>query len=214
MTSISHGASPLAKARFPFAHPRTSSWRPGASRMAVLALVGGPAAVVLAIRAAQASRRSASGAAATAEDGYAAAPSREQAAVNLLGSYLLTLAGARSLNYVIEQRRPVRPWSRKTPGRRVHHFVPGVVLVLVSGAAAVLVRDGRAGPWLALPFGSGMALTLDETALLFEMEDVYWRQERIAVLQGAVALGAAVSLGFRLLRRGERGGSPAGGSAR
>ena len=30
---------------------------------------------------------------------------------------------------------------------------------------------------LALPFGVGMGLTLDESALLLELEDVYWSRE-------------------------------------
>jgi hypothetical protein len=46
---------------------------------------------------------------------------------------------------------------------------------------------------LALPFGSGAALILDETALLVELEDVY-RSER-----GARCLTLVV----RLVRRGE-----------
>jgi hypothetical protein len=58
-----------------------------------------------------------------------------------------------------------------------------------------------------VPFGIGMGLTLDESALLLELEDVYWTRDGILSVQIALAvmsmLGAA-ALGLRFLRRGEQ----------
>ena len=58
----------------------------------------------------------------------------------------------------------------------------------------------------ALPFGLGMALTLDESALLLELDDVYWSEEGILSVQitlTAMAGLAAFALALRVLRRGE-----------
>ena len=57
-----------------------------------------------------------------------------------------------------------------------------------------------------MPFGVGMGLTLDESALLLDLEDVYWRREGLLSVQitlTAIALLGALALGLRFLRRGE-----------
>jgi hypothetical protein len=51
-----------------------------------------------------------------------------------------------------------------------------------------------------------MGLTLDESALLLDLEDVYWRREGLLSVQitlTAIALLGALALGLRVLRRGE-----------
>ena len=58
-----------------------------------------------------------------------------------------------------------------------------------------------------MPFGVGMGLTLDESALLLELDDVYWSEEGILSVQIALAVAAmlaAVALAGRFLRRGEQ----------
>ena len=67
--------------------------------------------------------------------------------------------------------------------RHIHHYVPGIVIALASGAAAIVTRDERLEPILAVPFGVGMGLTLDESALLLELEDVYWTREGLLSVQ-------------------------------
>ena len=49
-------------------------------------------------------------------------------------------------------------------------------------------------------------MTLDESALLLELEDVYWTEEGLLSLQitlTAIALFGALALALRLARRGE-----------
>ena len=95
--------------------------------------------------------------------------------------------------------------------RHIHHFVPGIVLAFVSGGGALIV-DERHRELLAIPFGVGLGLTLDEWALLLELADVYWSEEGIVSLQvtlGTTALLATLMLALRLLRRGERTLRPA-----
>ena len=91
--------------------------------------------------------------------------------------------------------------------RHIHHFVPGIVLAFSSGAIAILTNNEEIEARLAIPFGVGMGLTLDESALLLELEDVYWSPEGLLGVQISLAVAAlmgAVVLGVRFIRRGER----------
>jgi hypothetical protein len=90
--------------------------------------------------------------------------------------------------------------------RHIHHYVPGIVIAFGSGAAAILTRSERLEPILAIPFGVGMGLTLDESALLLDLEDVYWRREGLLSVQitlTVIAMLGALALALRFLKRGE-----------
>jgi hypothetical protein len=91
--------------------------------------------------------------------------------------------------------------------RHIHHYVPGIALAFTSGAVAICTTNEEIERWLALVFGTGMGLTLDESALLLELEDVYWSEEGLLSVQitlAVIALLAALGLGVRFVRRGER----------
>ena len=78
--------------------------------------------------------------------------------------------------------------------------------VAVAGAVSIVTRSEGLEPVLAVPFGVGMGLTLDESALLLELEDVYWTREGLLSVQitlAVMAVLAALALGLRFLRRGE-----------
>jgi hypothetical protein len=126
---------------------------------------------------------------------------------NLLGSFALSFVAARSIAYGLRRRRRVGPFRNLRIGRRhIHHYVPGILLAFSSGAAAILTRNEALEPRLAVPFGIGMGLTLDESALLLELEDVYWTREGVVGVQislAAIATLASIALGIRFLRRGE-----------
>ena len=144
---------------------------------------------------------------AVAVEGYREMPRRENALLNLLGSFALSFSLARAITYLLRRRSRVGPFRNLRIGRRhIHHFVPGILLAFGSGAAAILTDNEEVEPRLALAFGTGMGLTLDESALLLELEDVYWSREGILSVQitlAAMALISASVLGARLLRRGE-----------
>jgi hypothetical protein len=139
--------------------------------------------------------------------GYREVSTRENSMFNLLTSFAATFILVRSVTYGLRQRPTVGPFRNMRLGRRhIHHFVPGIVVAFGSGAAAILTRDERLEPWLAVPFGIGMGLTLDESALLLDLEDVYWTREGILSVQITLAVMAilgALALGLRFLRRGE-----------
>jgi hypothetical protein len=140
--------------------------------------------------------------------GYREAPERANALFNLLTSFVGTFATARGITYLLRARGTVGPFRNlHIEGRHIHHFVPGIVLAFGSGAVAILTSNEEIEPTLALVFGAGMGLTLDESALLLELEDVYWSEEGLLSVQITLAVTAllgAVGLGLRFLRRGER----------
>jgi hypothetical protein len=142
-----------------------------------------------------------------AREGYRVVSTRENSIFNLLTSFVTTFLATRTITYVLRTRRSFGPFRNLRVGRRhVHHYVPGIVIAFASGTAAILSRDERHDPLLAVPFGVGMGLTLDESALLLELEDVYWSPEGLLSVQitlTVMAMLGALALGLRLLRRGE-----------
>ena len=72
-------------------------------------------------------------------------------------------------------------------GMHIHHLVWGILLLMVMGylGIATAIPD----PWfelVAIGFGIGMGLTLDEFALWLNLEDVYWEK------QGRLSIDAVV----------------------
>jgi hypothetical protein len=143
-----------------------------------------------------------------ARAGYAEVSTRENATFNLLTSFVATFVSARAITYLLRSQPRVGPFRNLRVGRRhIHHFVPGIVIAFGAGAAAILTRDEDLEPKLAVPFGVGMGLTLDESALLLELDDVYWTHEGLLSVQitlAVTALLASLALGLRFLRRGEQ----------
>ena len=78
---------------------------------------------------------------------------------------------------------------------------------LLAGVGAVAVRGEdrqRRHPAVALSYGTGMALIVDEFALLLDLRDVYWAaQGRISVDLGVggISLAGSYFAGLPVLRR-------------
>ncbi len=146
--------------------------------------------------------------AAVAKTGYREVSTRENAMFNLFTSFVLTFIAARTVTTLLRGRRSLGPLRDMKFGRRhIHHFVPGIVMAFAAGAAAIVTRDEHVEPLLAIAFGAGMGLTLDESALLLELDDVYWTEEGVVSVQIALAMTAMLSalvLAMRFLRRGEQ----------
>ena len=137
--------------------------------------------------------------------GYRSGTADETALLNLSLAFGGTFGVARAVTHSIRVGRG--PFRNVRIGRRhIHHFVPGIVLALGAGGASIVLRSPAVDPWLAVPFGAGAALIIDETALLVELEDVYWHERgalSVDVAFGAASLLAALALVVRLIRRGE-----------
>lgn len=118
----------------------------------------------------------------------------------LLTAFILTLAGTRFYTRMAR----IRGWGSAHVGDvHVHHLVPGLILSLIAGGLALALEPGEF--WLALlaiVFGAGAALVLDEFAMLLHLDDVYWTTEgrlSIDACMAAVAfLGLAILATFPL----------------
>jgi hypothetical protein len=145
---------------------------------------------------------------AVARRGIIATPHHETVLFNILQGFLGAFAFARLATWGIRQS-----WwpsgNIHVSGRHIHHFVPGIALSFASGVAALTTRNERVESTLAIPFGAGMGLTMDEAALLLDLRDVYWTRQGLLSVQvslGVSATLAATILGLRMLRRGEERG--------
>jgi hypothetical protein len=124
---------------------------------------------------------------------------REPAFLMLL-SFILTLAGTRFYTRMAR----VRGWSSAHVGDvHVHHLVPGLVMSLIAGGLAIGLGPGERGmALLAIVFGAGAALVLDEFAMLLHLDDVYWTTEgRLSIdacLAAVAFLGLAILATFPL----------------
>jgi hypothetical protein len=155
---------------------------------------------------------------AVVREGYRSVSTRENAVFNLFAAFTVTFGLTRGITALIRADRDLGVFRDLViADRRVHHFVPGIGLALAAGGTSISIRSKQLDRWLALPFGAGAALVLDEAALLLELDDVYWTEEGVLSLQvsfAAVSMLAAGALAVRLLRRGESsvGITPAPGS--
>jgi len=97
-------------------------------------------------------------------------------------AFTATFAGLRALTYSI--RAGKGPFGNiSVGGEHLHHYLWGIGLL--SGVGAVAVRGEeryRRHPAVAICYGAGLALVVDELALLLDLKDVYWaRQGRVSV---------------------------------
>jgi hypothetical protein len=139
--------------------------------------------------------------------GYQAAPAQENALFNLFASFVISLLASRGIAFALRDRHTLGPFRNlRVNNRHIHHFVPGIALAFVSGAVAIVTRNQDLEPKLALLFGTGMGMTMDEAALLLELDDVYWTEKGLVSVQigaGLVGLLGALAIGLRFLSRGE-----------
>jgi hypothetical protein len=139
--------------------------------------------------------------------GYRTGTPRENALFNLLAAFSVTFGLARLSTYSIRRRGTLGPFRNlRVANRHVHHFIPGIVMAFLAGGTAVATRSDRLDAWLALPFGAGVALTLDESALLLELDDVYWTEEGVVSVQiafAAMAMLSALAYLIQMLRHRE-----------
>lgn len=127
----------------------------------------------------------------------------KQPALVMLLAFLVTFATVRYITYSIRAGRHRKLFHNMATsgGTHLHHLVPGIILILGSGWVAIGFPFFVYPELLALLFGIGAALTLDEFALWFHLADVYWsregRQSVDAVIIAATIAGVGL-LGGRI----------------
>ena len=118
--------------------------------------------------------------------------------------FLILLAFVCSFGFIRTSAHMIRAQVSWWPGNvetktgtHVHHLVWGILLLLSMGYLGISTDIGS--PWfqlVAIAFGIGMGLTMDEFALWLNLQDVYWsdkgRQSIDAVVVTTVLLVIAV----------------------
>jgi hypothetical protein len=108
-------------------------------------------------------------------------------------AFLLTFAFIRTSTHMIRAQVSWWPGNVSVGGTHVHHLVWGILLLLICGYIAIAIDPNS--PWrevIAVLFGIGTGLTLDEFALWLNLKDVYWEKEGRKSID-AVIIAAAVS---------------------
>jgi hypothetical protein len=93
-----------------------------------------------------------------------------------------TFSGVRGVTHAIRAGKgPFKNLS--VGGEHLHHYMWGIGMLAGVGAIAVKGDETlRRHPATALAYGAGLALIVDEFALLLDLKDVYWAKEgRISV---------------------------------
>jgi hypothetical protein len=97
----------------------------------------------------------------------------------ILIAFAFSFAFIRTSTHMIRAQVSWWPGNVETKGgMHIHHLVWGILLLMVMGylGIATAIPD----PWfelVAIGFGIGMGLTLDEFALWLNLEDVYWEKQ-------------------------------------
>jgi hypothetical protein len=143
----------------------------------------------------------------TLKEGYQVSRTRENALFNMLASFTVAFGITRGITWTIREHGGFGPIKDVVVGdRHIHHFLPGGVLALIAGGVAIGTKGDKLDKYLAFPFGVGVALVLDESALLLELDDVYWTEEGVLSVQiafAAIAMLSALAYLIRMLRHSE-----------
>jgi hypothetical protein len=130
-------------------------------------------------------------------------PAQQSALLSWL-AFTGTFAGLRALTYSIRSGKgPFHNIS--VGGSHLHHYMWGIGLL--SGVGAVAIRGEerhRRHAAVAVSYGTGNALIVDEFALLLDLRDVYWAKEgriSIDVGVGTIALAGSYFAALPVLRK-------------
>jgi hypothetical protein len=105
-------------------------------------------------------------------------------------AFLATFGIVRLITYSIRhQRLPIFHNVTTKGGLHIHHMVPGMLLVLASGYLGLVLTARRPTDGLAVVFGIGAALVLDEFALWLRLADVYWEPQGRESIDAVVLAG-------------------------
>jgi hypothetical protein len=120
---------------------------------------------------------------------------RERSALWAWIGFTATFVTVRAITYSIHAGEgPFHNFS--VGGEHLHHYMWGIGMVSGVGAVAVAGSErARRHPAIGLTYGAGLALIVDEFALLLDLKDVYWaKQGRLSVDIGIAltALGGTV----------------------
>ncbi len=130
-------------------------------------------------------------------------PGQQSALISWI-AFTGTFAVVRAITYSIKSGKgPVRNLS--VGGTHLHHYMWGILTVSAVGGVALRGEDRlRRHPFVASAYGAGMALIVDEFALLLDLQDVYWTEQgrtSVDLAVGLISTTGTLLLGRPVLQR-------------
>jgi hypothetical protein len=113
-------------------------------------------------------------------------------------AFLLSWGFIRTSAHMIRAQVSWWPGNVQVGGTHIHHLVWGIILILITGWIGITIQPDS--PWheiLAVLFGVGTGLTLDEFALWLNLKDVYWEKQGRRSIDAVIV--AAMLTGFVLV---------------
>ena len=116
-------------------------------------------------------------------------------------AFLFFLAFLGSFGFIRTSAHMIRaqvswwPGNVQVGGTHVHHLVWGIFTLLIMGWVGVAVQPDS--PWkeiVAVLFGIGAGLTLDEFALWLNLDDVYWTEKGRSSIDAVIVVAAVSGL--------------------
>ena len=93
-------------------------------------------------------------------------------------AFLVTFGFIRTSAHMIRAQVKWWPGNVEVGGTHIHHLVWGICTMMIAGYIGVTIAPPS--PWheiVAVFFGIGMGLALDEFALWLDLKDVYWSED-------------------------------------
>jgi hypothetical protein len=118
-----------------------------------------------------------------------------------LVSFLITFGFIRTSAHMIRAQVSWWPGNVQVGGTHIHHLVWGICTLLIVGYFEIAISPES--PWhevLAVLFGIGTGLTLDEFALWLNLKDVYWSEQGRASIDAVVVMASfagLMTIGFK-----------------
>jgi hypothetical protein len=110
-----------------------------------------------------------------------------------LVSFLILRVITAIIHFELLPHGPFRNLVTKS-GLHIHHLFWGILLLMVTGFAALATRDPRWHLRVALIFGIALGLTVDEFAMWLRLADVYWSPEGVESLKAGAVTAALLAL--------------------
>jgi hypothetical protein len=122
-------------------------------------------------------------------------PGREAHFLVLL-AFLCSFGFIRTSAHMIRAQVSWWPGNVETKsGTHIHHMVWGILLLMTMGYLGIAVAPDS--PWrelIAVAFGIGLGLTLDEFALWLNLEDVYWQEKGRESIDAVIVAATLLTL--------------------
>jgi len=117
-------------------------------------------------------------------------------ALRTLAAFLVTFAVLRIITAIIHYELfPHGPFRNliTRSGLHIHHLFWGILLLMVTGFAALTTRAPQWHLRIAIIFGIALGLTLDEFALWLRLADVYWSPQGVESLKAGAVVAAILA---------------------